>query len=833
MTEPVPSRRPQTAEADVLRALAEIAGSGSRSPDDLAGSIVRAVSALFDGAPTTVRWVDPQSGLLEELNSVGGTAAGQASEEVIGVGLELGGRELGRLQVRIAGPSPIRADRQEVLDLIAPVLASMLDAAARAVDSRLHSGVHRALYDVAVAAGGILNAAELGQLVIDRAEAIAGSGIAGLTLVDPVTGNLKPLVDNDPNWDLRDVLAAGKGAVGIAFATGRPVVVPDYQRWDLAISRSAASGIQSGAAIPLVVGDRPIGVLALRSYVPTHLSAEQVDALTLLAALVGPAIEAARLYQESQYQAGLFQTLHETAVAAGGLLEPAALCHLVVDRARENLDPRAGVSLYWWDSGADELRLLATNDRRDDQLLPLRAGEGVIGACFEQRESAIVNDYNAHPGGLERGRQRGLRSLAAVPLLVGDRAVGVLSMCSYDEDLRFGEQAVKLASLLALQVAPAIEAARLHEGLRATEGSIREIYQSLACAVLVQDREGRITDANRQAADLLGVSRSALLAGDRQVLGAIRYEDEAGRTLNETPPTMVRRTGIAAREQIVRIVRADQTVVWTQIDCVPLFDGDRALIRTVTSCIDITGMRRAEDARKESEAKSRFLATMSHELRTPLNSVLGYAQLLEMNSADHLTDRDRRYLEHIISSGRHLLSLIDEVLDLARVGSGQMKLSMEAVELAQLVEAAIAHVRPMAEAARIELAAEVGAGQVWADRGRLHQILLNLLSNAIKFSAGGQVVVRAWWEGERVRIVVRDSGEGIPAHELKRVFEEFTQVESGMNRSHQGTGLGLPLSRRLAELMGGTLELESEEGAGTSVTVVLAAVAAIEPETEG
>ena len=229
-------------------------------------------------------------------------------------------------------------------------------------------------------------------------------------------------------------------------------------------------------------------------------------------------------------------------------------------------------------------------------------------------------------------------------------------------------------------------------------------------------------------------------------------------------------------------------------------------------------------AEKASRAKSEFLSRMSHELRTPLNAILGFGQLLEL---DELSDRQRENVKYILKGGGHLLELINEVLELARIESGQLALSPEPVALAETVTETIALVQPLASARGISLNTELGSlgaeVHVHADRQRLKQILLNLLSNAIKYNRphGRVDVSAANVVPGRLRISVADTGIGIDPDHLARVFEPFDRLgaESG---EVEGTGLGLALSKRLIEAMGGSIAFDSVPGAGTTFTLDLA-----------
>jgi signal transduction histidine kinase/CheY-like chemotaxis protein len=224
-----------------------------------------------------------------------------------------------------------------------------------------------------------------------------------------------------------------------------------------------------------------------------------------------------------------------------------------------------------------------------------------------------------------------------------------------------------------------------------------------------------------------------------------------------------------------------------------------------------------------SAAKSDFLASMSHELRTPLNAIIGFSSLMIAQSeVDGTLTVPREWVEHIRTGGDHLLALINDVLDLAKVEAGRLELVTEPVDVGQAIGASVAGLRPLADrkGQRVETAIEPSI-VFTADPGRLRQILYNLLSNAIKYTpTGGSIRVSGWRLGTEVRISVQDSGVGIAADDRVRVFEEFRQVGDAAQR-HSGTGLGLALTRRLVEAHGGRIELESDLGVGSTFTVIL------------
>jgi len=219
--------------------------------------------------------------------------------------------------------------------------------------------------------------------------------------------------------------------------------------------------------------------------------------------------------------------------------------------------------------------------------------------------------------------------------------------------------------------------------------------------------------------------------------------------------------------------------------------------------------------------KDQFLANVSHELRTPLNSVIGFSDLLlTMASPESpLTDTQRDYLETIARNGRHLLDFINELLDLSKIAAGRMQLSLEPLALDALFREVADSVRAQLEARKHKLAIEPQSEPllVTADRGRLRQVLLNLLSNAIKFTIdGGRITLSAQVAGDRVRVAVSDSGIGIAPEDQEKLFREFVQLDGSPSRRYEGTGLGLALSKRLVELQGGAIGVDSHLGKGST-----------------
>jgi two-component system cell cycle sensor histidine kinase PleC len=284
----------------------------------------------------------------------------------------------------------------------------------------------------------------------------------------------------------------------------------------------------------------------------------------------------------------------------------------------------------------------------------------------------------------------------------------------------------------------------------------------------------------------------------------------------------------------------------------------------VVTCVDVTALKHQEEARRLNEeqlqravvglersreeaaelaqkyaaekvraeaanrAKSEFLANMSHELRTPLNAINGFSEIMVGEMYGPVGDaRYKTYAQDILSSGQHLLSLINDVLDMSKIEAGKMNLRFEPLRLDELAEDAIRLIKTRAETAGLQVSIDAPAlPDVEGDYRALKQVLLNLLSNAVKFTPrGGRVILKAEARrdamGERVKVSVIDTGIGIAPSDLARLARPFEQIESQQSKTQQGTGLGLALSKSLVEMHGGVLELESQPGVGTTVSFLL------------
>ena len=377
------------------------------------------------------------------------------------------------------------------------------------------------------------------------------------------------------------------------------------------------------------------------------------------------------------------------------------------------------------------------------------------------------------------------------------------------------------------------------------EEGLRAFMQDLL--LLREDRAALANRALEWAMRLAGGASAVVVESDGEVL--------AVRSLDEDQVAQIRASTEALTDGVhrVEVDGADTALLLLQVGgtkdagrlavlagpFTPGFGSDeisrvQQFMTAVAAALDrarlLDRLREANAQLQEANKhKSVFLASMSHELRTPLNAILGFSELLiDAPDGQHKKETQVRFLQQIHTSGQHLLGLINDILDLSKIEAGQMELRLQQVAVAEVTEQVRNIVEPLVAQKQIRLeTAVIGAGEIEADAGKFKQMLLNLVSNAIKFTpAGGMVRISAMRLVDAVEVSVSDTGIGIARGDQSRIFHEFQQVDSGIDRQQQGTGLGLTLTRRFARLHGGDVRVESEPGKGSVFTIHMPLIAA-------
>ncbi len=383
------------------------------------------------------------------------------------------------------------------------------------------------------------------------------------------------------------------------------------------------------------------------------------------------------------------------------------------------------------------------------------------------------------------------------------------------------------------------ERKRAEEDARQQAYTLRGIIESVQSPIYSVDRDHRFTSFNPAYA-----AATAALGIDIHIGDCLLEQQPDSETAEQTKRLLDR--ALAGEYVVDERVSDDEAIGRRHFEVShnPVHDDSGAIVGVAVLAHDITERKHMEEERRTRQehletlvaqrteelqeanaAKSAFLANMSHELRTPLNSVIGYSGIMLQGLAGELNDEQSKQLRMISSSGKHLLELVNDVLDLAKVEAGETRVKMAPVDVPAMMDSVVDSVAPLAHAKGLELTLSVApdVGTMVSDIVRVEQILLNLAGNAVKFTDHGSVNVSVKRGGGRIVFSVRDTGSGIPAEELPRVFEEFYQVQRPDVAKSEGTGLGLSVSRRLVEVLGGTIEASSEVRKGSTFTVSLPA----------
>ncbi len=367
---------------------------------------------------------------------------------------------------------------------------------------------------------------------------------------------------------------------------------------------------------------------------------------------------------------------------------------------------------------------------------------------------------------------------------------------------------------------------RMMEELEQGKRELALLADNTTDALMCFDLEGRCTYASPSVASVMGETPENFI-GKRP---SDRTHEDSRELIFEAQERLISGESTNERFTYRRFTDSDDGLpVFIEAECAVAYSpetGEREGIvvsaRNVTERVELELLltRARRKAERAARAKSEFLANMSHEIRTPMNGVLGFAELTLQNELD---PQQRRNVDLIVQSGRSMMLLLNDILDFSKIEAGQISIDKQALDLDATLEECAALHRPSAEKKGLELHFESDAGEPWVttDGLRVRQIVLNLIANAVKFTEVGRITVSYRIEGEQIIVEVLDTGIGISPKRLSSIFQPFTQGESNTARRFGGTGLGLSISRQLAELLGGTLDVESEPGRGSCFTLTL------------
>jgi PAS domain S-box-containing protein len=689
-----------------------------------------------------------------------------------------------------------------------------------------------------------------------------GYAFLGVFLLDPPTGDR--VLGAAVGWadippDMR--VPKNQGLSARPVEDGRLRYTPDVTK-----EPAYVPGLSSGSEVdvPVLVGDEVLGVIVVESREPNAFGTADLEILTAAAQLAGLALARIRL-TESQHEilaaerrrADEREALLATITDLSAELELSRLLEAVLARAVTLLGASGG-ELATYEADKQELVIAANHGMQGDSRgTRLKLGEGAMGLVVRTGEQLLIPDYQTWSGRSAQYARIDAHAAVVAPLMIGGRPVGAINVWHEDKARSFSESDQALLNLFGQQAAIALENAHLFSAAQRERQYFEVLVRNSPVAIVVLDLEHRVLSCNPAFEQLYGYSRAEVIGKnlDDLITTAESREQAVSYTSRASEHELVKGFG--------RRRRKDGSLVDVEVLAVPVIIGGER-VGMMGLYHDVTELL---EARKASEAantaKSQFLANMSHELRTPLNAIIGYSEMLEEEAAERGHDDYVPDLQKIRAAGRHLLALINDVLDLSKIEAGKMELHLDTFELRPAIEAVASTVAPLIEKNGNRLALELaeGLGAMRADVTRVRQILFNLLSNASKFTERGTITLKAervlregrgetagrglrgerglrggtegggggedgggaGGAGDEIVFRVRDTGIGMTPEQLGKLFQAFSQAETSTASKYGGTGLGLAISKMFSEMMGGSIAVASKAGVGTTFTVRLPA----------
>ncbi len=670
---------------------------------------------------------------------------------------------------------------------------------------------------------GQLELSDLLQAVLERAVQLLHVSHGELAIYD--AGQRELEIAPSFNVGKQDTtgtrLQLGEGAMGQVALTREPLIIASYQEWAGRSAQYAQVDFHAVMVAPLLMGGELVGAIAVMDQeAARQFRDHDLRLLELFAPQAAIAIANARLFASERRRGEEQQALLDTMKDLAGELELSKVLERVLARAVTLLGVTGG-ELATYDEQRGDLAIVASHNMGTDAVGSRMAlGEGAMGQVAESHQAMIIPRYQEWAKRSEQYERSTVQSVMAAPLMIGQRLVGVIASVHSDPGRTFGPDDLRLLELFAPEAAIAIENARLFTESRQQRQYFKELVSNSPVAIVTLDTGHNVVSCNPAfermygyaAAEVTGRNLDDLITDEASRSQAVAYTEQA--------------LGSTAVKVIGRRRRKDGTLVDVEVLGVPV-EVDGRKVGAMALYHDITDLLAARQAAESANAaKSQFLASMSHELRTPLNAILGYSEMLQEDAAEKGDEAVIPDLGKIHSAGTHLLTLINDVLDLSKIEAGKMELYLETFEVRPLLETVVTTVQPLItkNGNRLDLEAPDTLGTIHADATRVRQVLLNLLSNASKFTERGTITLSARRAAGEIVFAVRDTGIGMTEEQLGRLFEAFAQAEATTAAKYGGTGLGLAISKKFCEMMGGSVAVESAPGVGTTFTVRLPVV---------
>jgi signal transduction histidine kinase/GAF domain-containing protein/ActR/RegA family two-component response regulator len=591
----------------------------------------------------------------------------------------------------------------------------------------------------------------------------------------------------------------------------------------------------SYTCLPLVANGRAIGGVSLVFPYARAFDEDERLFLTVLAHHAAQALERSSLFAREQRTRLQLESLQQLTAGLSSAQTSADVAALATRVGVEALGFIGGV--LWVIDDRGDLRLLGAHGMAaaDREAFAHIAIDSALPSARVARDRAPLwveseRDVDAERPGLAAVRPREtLHGFGVLPLVRDDRVLGVLAF-SAGPARRFAPEERAFMTTIAEHCADALARARMHDEARSTKQLLQSVLERLPVGVLVSRPPDSTLVLSNDAIGRIWRGEPFPARGeDRCRMLKAEYPDGRLIPFSESPVQRALRGEVVDNLES-RIRRQDGTVAWIHVSAAPVLRADGQVDVAVATFVDVTAEKEARASAEEAgRAKDEFLAMLGHELRNPLTPIVTALNLMELKGGEAF----RAERTTISRQVRHVLRLVDDLLDIARITRGEVLLQKEAVEVGQAIASAIETASPLFEQRSQALTIAVPASglPVLVDPGRLSQAVANLLTNASKYTEpGGRITITAAREGHRVCVRVRDTGIGIEPHVLPKVFDPFVQAKRSIDRSEGGLGLGLTIARNLVDLNGGSITAHSDGvGCGSEFAIRLPLVRGAEP----
>ncbi len=766
-----------------------------------------------------------------KTDELGATQQGNPAQSFAGVPIIAGGQAIGVISVQSTHEEG-RFDESDIglLGTIAANVGAAIQNARLFEETNQRAAELTIINSVGEAMARQLDVATIARIVGDKVRDIFNAETTSINLYDSETEMINAIYSYDRGYLEPSAFALGSGVTSQVIESQQPLVL-----------RSLEDGLKKGAiqqsnaiddgemtesymGVPIIVGERVIGVVDVQSYRQDAFDEDSVRLLATLSANMGVALENARLFQETHQRAMEMAALNDIGREISASLKLDKVLNSIGTQAKEVLKAKTIVLRLLEPDGSLPAVVALGKNAAMHRAHILQIGDGITGSVAESGIAEVVNEplkdpRVTHTPGTDKEEDSD-EALLFAPLSLGEKVIGVLVV--WRERSRhgpFSQNELGFTVGLAGQAAIAIENARLFDEVQQQRQYANALVENSPVAIVTTDLAANVVSWNPAAERLFGYSAEEVIGQNTDNLIVDEGKLDEASSITEQ---------VASEGRISTVTRRyhkDGSAVDVELLALPVIVEGKQ-IGNIAIYHDISELLEArQEAEAANEAKSAFLATMSHEIRTPMNAIIGMTGLL-MDT--ELSAEQQEFSGIIRNSGEALLTIINDILDFSKIEAGKMDLEEQPFDLRDCLESSLDLLKVAAHEKGLDLAYMAEADvppAIVGDVTRLRQILINLLSNAVKFTTEGEVVLsvadtspqgkqKQGWH--QLQFSVRDTGIGIAPDRLSRLFQAFSQADASTTRKYGGTGLGLAISKRLSEMMGGDMWVESEEGHGTT-----------------